>query len=468
MKLDWARRRQLITIAIVFGSLLIIGLTIFFILHARPTCFDNKQNQDETGVDCGGICAAQCRDTHLGIKTLWTKTFAIRKGMYDVASLVENPNLDASIPQLNYMVELFDDAGRTLLSRSYSTFANAGDHFTLFAGGLDTLGVDATKARLTIEPGYRYVKAAPPVERKVSVLGYELITPDTSPRLLATLQNQTTDTLRNIPVTATVSDRNGPVGVSQTYIDELLPRATKRVTFTWPQKFTYESKGQTCATPVDVILVLDRSGSMASDGNNPPQPLSMAKSAGQDFVAQLSSVDQAGFISFATTVTSPIDQPLTKDLLRVNSAIGGTQILTNGLQYTNIASALNAARDEFMTQRKRADARQAVVMLTDGSPTDPKNPVNPQDTAYPVTLAQDAAKDLKAKGVTLYTIGLGSDVNSDFLKGVASYPEYYYAAPSGSELGKVYKQIASTICKKGPSVVEITPRIYELGETTTH
>ncbi|HXK37665.1 MAG TPA: vWA domain-containing protein [Candidatus Paceibacterota bacterium] len=468
MQLDWARRRQIITLAIVIGSLLLIGTSIFFIVKSRPSCFDKVQNQDETGVDCGGICAAQCRDTHLGINTLWTKTFLVRKGMYDVASLVENPNLDASIPELSYTVELFDDEGRTLLSRTYSTFANAGDHFTLFGGGLDTQGVDAARARLTILPGYKFIKATPPTVRKVSVLGYELLTPDTAPRLIATLQNQTTDTLRHVPVTATVSDRNGPVGVSETYIDELAPRETKQVTFTWPQKFTYEAKGQACATPVDVILVLDRSGSMASDGKNPPQPLSMAKSAAEDFVAQLSAEDQAGYISFATEVTSPIDQPLTKDLLRVSGAIAGTDILTTGLQYTNIAAALNAARDEFSTQRKREMARQAVVMLTDGAPTDPKNPANPQDTEYPISLANDAAKDLKAKGVTLYTIGLGSDVNVDFLKGVASYPEYYYAAPSGSELGKVYKQIASTICKKGPSVVEIIPRIYELGETATH
>lgn len=468
MKLDWAKRRQLITLVIFFGGLFIMGAIIFLILSARPSCFDNKQNQNETGIDCGGVCAAQCRDTHLGIKTLWTKTFPLRKGMYDVASLVENPNLDASIPELRYTVDLFDDAGRTLLSRSYSTFANAGDHFMLFGGGLDTGGLDAARARLTIEPGYKYVKAVPPAERKIAVLGYELLTPDTTPRLVATVQNQTTDTLRNIPVSAAISDRNGPVGVSETHIDELPPRASQQITFTWPQKFIYESKGQTCATPVDVILVLDRSGSMASDGKNPPQPLSMAKNAAADFVDQLSVEDQAGYISFATDVTSPIDQPLTKDLYRVKASIGGTDILTNGLQYTNIAAALASARDEFRTQRKRADARQAVVMLTDGAPTDPKNPQNPQDTEYPVNLAKDAAKDLKDGGVTLYTIGLGSDVNVEFLKGIASYPEYYYAAPSGSELGKVYKQIASTICKKGPSVVEIIPRIYELGETPTH
>jgi hypothetical protein len=388
--------------------------------------------------------------------------------MYDVASLVENPNLDASIPQLNYTVDLYDGAGRTILSRSYSTFANGGDHFLLFAGGLDTQGVDAAKARLTIEPGYQFAKATPPSARKIAVLGYELLTPDTAPHLVATVQNQTTDTLLNVPVTATVSDRNGPVGVSETSIDELAPRETKQITFTWPEKFIYEAKGETCATPVDVILVLDRSGSMSADGNNPPQPLSQAKSAAEDFVTQLSPQDQAGFISFATNVTSPIDQPLTQDLSRVNNAIANTQIGTDELQLTNIAGALLGARDEFLTQRKRDSAHQAVVMLTDGTPTDPKNPADPLDKVYPVKAAEDAAKDLKGRGVSLYTIGLGADINADFLKGIASYPEYFYAAPTGNELGKVYKQIASTICKKGPSVVEITPRIYELGEIPTH
>ncbi len=468
MKLDWAKRRQLITLAIFFGSLLLIGTAVFFMVRARPTCFDKIQNQNETGVDCGGVCALQCVDTHQGIKTIWTKTFVVRKGMYDVASLVENPNLDASIPQLNYTIELFDASGRTILSRSYSTFANAGDHFMLYGGGLDTQGIEATKARLTIAPGYKYVKASPPQQRKISVLGYELQTPDTTPQLVATVQNQTTDTLNNVPVTATVSDKNGPVGVSETYIDELQPRETKKITFTWPQKFIYDAAGQTCAAPVDIMLVLDRSGSMASDGSNPPQPLSMAKSAAEDFVSQLTKDDQAGYVSFATDVTSPIDQPLTQDLTRVNAAIAGTQILTSGLQLTNIAAALTAASDEFSTQRKRSDARQAVVLLTDGAPTDPKDPADPKNTKYPITIAENAAKDLKSKGVTLYTIGLGGDVNVDFLKGIATLPEYYYAAPSGSELGRVYKQIATTICKKGPSVVEIIPRIYELGETTTH
>ena len=45
------------------------------------------------------------------------------------------------------------------------------------------------------------------------------------------------------------------------------------------------------------MLLLDRSGSMASLGFNPPQPLSDAKEAAVSFIKQLGSSDRVGIIS---------------------------------------------------------------------------------------------------------------------------------------------------------------------------
>ncbi len=39
------------------------------IFAATPTCSDGAKNQNETDVDCGGICGANCADT----KTCATK-----------------------------------------------------------------------------------------------------------------------------------------------------------------------------------------------------------------------------------------------------------------------------------------------------------------------------------------------------------------------------------------------------------
>ena len=42
---------------LVFFSFLGYGI-YFLVLRASPTCFDNRQNQDETAVDCGGSCVS--------------------------------------------------------------------------------------------------------------------------------------------------------------------------------------------------------------------------------------------------------------------------------------------------------------------------------------------------------------------------------------------------------------------------
>ena len=42
---------------LVFFSFLGYG-SYFLVLRASPTCFDNRQNQDETAVDCGGSCVS--------------------------------------------------------------------------------------------------------------------------------------------------------------------------------------------------------------------------------------------------------------------------------------------------------------------------------------------------------------------------------------------------------------------------
>ncbi|MGB9763310.1 MAG: peptidoglycan-binding domain-containing protein [Minisyncoccia bacterium] len=51
------RTRKQIVIALIFFSL-VFSLTGFIVIthQPKPTCFDNKQNQNEEGVDCGGPC----------------------------------------------------------------------------------------------------------------------------------------------------------------------------------------------------------------------------------------------------------------------------------------------------------------------------------------------------------------------------------------------------------------------------
>lgn len=467
MIFDWSSRRKLIIVGIVASFVIVLTVIAYFIFRPERTCFDGKKNQGESGVDCGGSCSAQCKNEKQELKILWTKTFDMGGGIYDVASLVENPNLDAAVSDFKYTVELLDESGRVILSNPLSTFANAGDHFLLFAGGLNTGGITAVNARLTISPDYQFARSAIKKEKEVSVVSYNLISPDNKPRLVADIQNETTKSFTNLPITVVISDKNGPVAVSQTFIDELGPREKKTITYTWREAIKYEADTEECVKPLDVILVMDRSGSMKSDGENPVEPLTTAKNAARSFISKLKENDNVGYVSFATTVDEPIDQKLTKEIKTVDTSIAATNIHTDGDQFTNIADALSAAYKELISERRRGEAKQTIVFLTDGEPTYPKNPTNPRDYLYPTVRANEESEKIKESGVELYVIGLGSEVKSSYLSKLATYPEYYYPAKSGEELYAIYNQIGKAICKKPPSVVEIIPRINETGETTT-
>jgi len=54
--MDKRLRKQIIIGAIFLAIFLSIGGGIYLAVRSEATCFDNKKNQKETGVDCGGPC----------------------------------------------------------------------------------------------------------------------------------------------------------------------------------------------------------------------------------------------------------------------------------------------------------------------------------------------------------------------------------------------------------------------------
>jgi hypothetical protein len=50
-----------------------------------------------------------------------------------------------------------------------------------------------------------------------------------------------------------------------------------------------------------------------------------------------------------------------------------------------------------------------------------------------------------AAGVTVFTIGLGSELERDALRSMASRPRDFYEAPDGEDLAAIYAQIAVEI-----------------------
>jgi uncharacterized protein YegL len=152
--------------------------------------------------------------------------------------------------------------------------------------------------------------------------------------------------------------------------------------------------------PKDIIFVLDHSGSM--DG----QKLTQVKSAFKSVIMDLQGNDNFAILTFSTTVTPVFDKlvPATGD--NKKDAIEKIQEVESD-QSTNINQALLDAIDMLQSSSDRVPI---IVFLTDGLPTEG---VTGTDQIRENILAANT------KGVRIYSLGFGNDVDFEFLRALA-------------------------------------------------
>jgi Mg-chelatase subunit ChlD len=170
----------------------------------------------------------------------------------------------------------------------------------------------------------------------------------------------------------------------------------------------------------DGMLVVDHSGSMGADNK-----MAEAIAAATRFVDGLDlGRHRAGLVAF--NHLSELLVPLGTDAPRLRQELGGL-VATGG---TDIAQAVQMA-DDHLRMAARSDALGVIVLLTDGQAA--------------VEPALRAAAFAKARGVLIFTIGLGSDVNADLLRSMASSPQDYFFAPAASDLAAIYQRISRVV-----------------------
>ncbi len=90
--MDWSSSHKIKIIASISAiAFVIVAIFVYvkFIKH-EPTCFDQKQNQDERGIDCGGICSIMCLADTKPLIPLWTRPIKITGDVFSVVSYIEN------------------------------------------------------------------------------------------------------------------------------------------------------------------------------------------------------------------------------------------------------------------------------------------------------------------------------------------------------------------------------------------
>jgi len=190
--------------------------------------------------------------------------------------------------------------------------------------------------------------------------------------------------------------------------------------------------------PIDIMLVIDSSGSMEATDYNPTR-FEAAKEAAS-FFATTKIVkgyqDRVGIATFGGDAVVVL--PLTGDLRKVKEAISSLHQITH--TSTAIGTALLRAADE-LTQDEPG-RKKAIVLLTDGESFVGDDPA-------------EVAQKLNEKEIPVFAIGIGTkkgqelsvgpvSLDEETLKHIAKITcgEYFYA-PDVPDLKRIYQTLAN-------------------------
>lgn len=181
---------------------------------------------------------------------------------------------------------------------------------------------------------------------------------------------------------------------------------------------------------MDVILVLDASTSMREPLAGGLTKIAAAQAAAQSFLDAMAFErgDQAALVSFNAEARLLIG--LTGDRQALASALAGIELA----QQTCLVCAVAAADEELASERHITTNQPVMILLTDGRS-------NPR----PAEEAVDRAGIAQARGVLIFTIGLGAELDVDALRQIASRPDYFFMTPDADELAAIYRAIAVSI-----------------------
>jgi len=240
-QMTWALKRQIIYLLIFLALFGGFGFLIIYPhFNVAPTCFDNKQNGTELGVDCGGGCALVCSFQAKPINVLWARSFYVVDGRYNAVAYLENPNKNAGVFKIHYKFRFADKDNLYIGSREGDTFVPPGKRFAVFEPAISTgnsLPV-FTSFEFTQTPTWVVVPDEKINEFTLTIGDTTVSNVNISPVISSSLKN---DSLFSIPEVKTIiilyDEKGNVINASSTYVDSIAGGTTVPINFTWPQSF---------------------------------------------------------------------------------------------------------------------------------------------------------------------------------------------------------------------------------------
>ncbi|MFA7319606.1 MAG: hypothetical protein WC022_03375 [Parcubacteria group bacterium] len=117
-------------ISLIYATiLLLIIYGIYLKFRSVPTCFDNVKNQNEEGVDCGGVCQKGCAPAAQKLVVAQMGVVPSgNPGKYDFYVQITNPNATFGDKNFYYTLNFKNVAGAVIASRKGSSYILPGEN----------------------------------------------------------------------------------------------------------------------------------------------------------------------------------------------------------------------------------------------------------------------------------------------------------------------------------------------------
>ncbi len=199
---------------------------------------------------------------------------------------------------------------------------------------------------------------------------------------------------------------------------------------------------------MNVALVIDRSGSMSSQGR-----MANARRAAEMAVDRLGSDDILAVVSYDDRVE--VDVPATKVLSPSDVKARISRLSPRGS--TAIHAALLAGANE-VRKFKSKDRVNRIVLISDGLAN--VGPSKPRDF-------ESLGRELASEGITVSTIGLGTGYNEDLMAGLARSADGGHvfvqeSADLASFLAREFDDVAGTIGQEAEIIIKVKDGIRPL------
>lgn len=227
------------------------GLIYLIFFQTAPSCFDNQQNQDETGIDCGGSCI-DCGLKYINSLVVSRPLIFKNNDQISFWAKVQNPNLAYGSDKLDYRVNFYDSQNNLLLTLNRTSFIYAGETKNVLEAGFRVSRGAAVRAELVIdESSLNWRPAAEWMAPILETAEVKSVIQKDQAVITGVVKNPSSFSMTKVTVGAVLNNRSGfPLGVSKTDLGGLSPFQIKNFQIFIPISSVAQSEVDSEATQI--------------------------------------------------------------------------------------------------------------------------------------------------------------------------------------------------------------------------